>query len=433
MKKRFARFIHAYFGDALDLRVRVFNILALAGCAISLVEGIVNHLADAGVGETLSVLATAVLSAGLMVFAQRTQRYKLCYLITIVGVFVGLFGYLYFEMGGYLGGVPMLFIFAIVFTVFMLEGWTMLLVTAAELAIYTGLFIIAYRKPELIHALPTQSSYFVNHLTDFLMVSLVLAAAMYAQVRLYRAQQRRVDEQNAVLVQINQAKTRFLANTSHEMRTPLTVISVNIQTIMGLLKRMDGVSEDMETQELLRDAQAEIMRLSRMVGGMLSLNFMADSMEKVRLDYSVLLDNSAEMLRLLIAKQENELAVEIADGLTVFGIADLLSQVVINLIQNANTHTKGGVIRLCAAAAAGKITVTVSDNGSGISPEMLPHVFERGVTEGGTGIGLFLCKTVVESHGGTIWLDSTAGVGTTVTFTLPVYQGQYGGEADATE
>jgi signal transduction histidine kinase len=76
---------------------------------------------------------------------------------------------------------------------------------------------------------------------------------------------------------------------------------------------------------------------------------------------------------------------------------------------------------------SGKITITVKDNGSGIAPELLPHVFERGVTKGGSGVGLFLCKTVVESHGGIIQIESEEGAGTAVTFTLPVYQGQYGG------
>ena len=99
---------------------------------------------------------------------------------------------------------------------------------------------------------------------------------------------------------------------------------------------MNGVSDDEETQELLRDAQSEIMRLSRMVGSMLSLNSVADSTEKVKLDYSALLNNTAEMLQLLITKQENKLETEISSGLTVFGNADLLSQVVINLLQNAN-------------------------------------------------------------------------------------------------
>ncbi|WP_206458735.1 sensor histidine kinase [Anaerovorax sp. IOR16] len=402
MKNRIPKFIHTYFDTALDLRVRIFNVLALAGGIVSLIEGLVNLFSGAGAMETLSVLATAVLSAGLMVYAQRTQKYKPCYLVTILVIFIGLFGYLFFQMGGYHGGVPLLFIFSVVFTVFMLEGRIMFLVAALELALYSAMYVCAYRWPDSIVALATERAYFINHLTDFLMVSIALGTTMYAQVRLYRAQQRRVDEQNAVLAQVNQAKTQFLANTSHEMRTPLTVISVDIQIVMGLLQRMDGVTEDAEVQDILQDAQAEIMRLSRMVGGMLSLNAIADSTEKNKTNFSALLGNTVEMMRLLLAKQGNELVAEIPHELTVFGNADLLSQVVINLLQNANAHTKNGTISLEAAANGGEVTVTVRDNGSGIAPALMPHVFERGISDGGTGFGLFLCKTVVESHGGKI-------------------------------
>lgn len=170
------------------------------------------------------------------------------------------------------------------------------------------------------------------------------------------------------------------------------------------------------------------MHLSRMVGGMLSLNSITDRTEKSKTDFSVLLNNTADMLRLFFIRQGNELISDVSDDLTVYGNADLLSQVIINLLQNANTHTKSGVIKLQASKDDGKLTVTVSDNGSGIPQQLLPHVFERGVTDGGTGVGLFVCKTVVESHGGTIHIESDGSSGTKVIVTLPVYQGQYGDE-----
>lgn len=428
MKERLICLFRIYFSSTLDLRVRIFNILALAGCVGAIVIGIVNGFSGAGFPAILIDVVAAALSAGLLYYSYRTQRYRHCYLVTIVVIFLGLFPYLFFTMGGYHGGIPMFFIFAVVFTVFMLEGKLAVVVTVFELALYSGLLLYSYKNPDSITTFPAESGLFISNLSDMLVVGISLSTTMYAQVRLYRAQQRRLDEQNAVLAQSNLAKTRFLANTSHEMRTPLTVISVDIQTVMGLLKRMDGVSDDTEMQVLLQDAQAEIMRLARMVGGMLSLNSITDSTEKSKTNFTALLNNTTDMLRLLITRQENELISDVSDGLTVYGNADLLSQVIINLLQNANSHTKSGEIKLQASVDDGKITVKVSDNGSGISPQLLPHVFERGVTDGGTGLGLFLCKTVVESHGGAIHIESGESAETTVIFTLPVYQGQYGGE-----
>ena len=142
-------------------------------------------------------------------------------------------------------------------------------------------------------------------------------------------------------------------------------------------------------------------------------------------------ENDESFFNLLIpniydVSEENELEVSVEEGMEVFADADLVSQVLVNLLQNANTHTQGGRIEVRAFLKDGKYQVEITDNGSGIAPELLPHVFERGVSDGGTGFGLFLSKSVVESHHGKIWIESRQGEGTKVSFVLPVYEGQRG-------
>ena len=433
MKNILKQFMNTYFSQALDLRVRLFNVLVSVSAIFCLMIALVNALAGIGpVGVLVDLVASAFCYA-LLRYASLSGRARICHLIFIIGSFFILFPYLFFRMGGYYGGLPAFLVFAVVFTVFMLEGKTALLVTVLELVLYIGMYIYAYRNPEAVTTFPDPKGFFISNVMDLSIVSVALGVTMYAQVRLYRRQQQKLDEQNAVLAEANRAKTEFLANASHEMRTPLTVISVNIQVVSGILKHMGEASLDPKAAELLSDAQSEIMRLARMVGGMLTLASISESTEKSRTDLTVLLQSTADMLRLLLAKRGNELEIEISDGLTVFGDADLLSQVAVNLIQNAHAHTEHDIIRLCARKESGTITVMVNDNGSGIPSGLLPHVFERGVSgkdgaDGGTGFGLFLCKTVVESHGGRIWAESEYGKGTAVHFTLPVYEGQYGGE-----
>lgn len=99
-----------------------------------------------------------------------------------------------------------------------------------------------------------------------------------------------------------------------------------------------------------------------------------------------------------------------------------------NILQNVAAHTRQGDVTLRAGKVGHEVLVTVKDTGDGISAELLPHVFERGVSTGGTGFGLYLCKTVVESHGGRIWIESAPGSGTVVNLALPTYEGQFGGE-----
>jgi signal transduction histidine kinase len=215
------------------------------------------------------------------------------------------------------------------------------------------------------------------------------------------------------------------------MRTPLTVISGNIQRVTQTLEDMGKAVKDQEAVQLLAAAQSEIMRLARMVGGMLTLASINEETQRSRANFTTIIQSTADMLLLILEKRGNRLETEVEEDFYVFCNRDLLTQVIMNLIQNANDHTMNDTILLCVIRDGGTLTVTVSDNGAGISSDLLPRVFERGVSgkEGGTGYGLFLCKTVVESHGGRIWMENGSnggGQGTSVYFTLPVYEGQYG-------
>ncbi|MDR0380641.1 MAG: HAMP domain-containing histidine kinase [Oscillospiraceae bacterium] len=424
------RFIARYFSPRLDFRVKLFNVLAIGGIAISFCVAVLGAVIDSGPVNVVTNLGIMALSFLLLTVSRRTGRYQLCYMISIAVIFMCLFPVLFFSAGGYHSGMPAFFVFAVAFTVSMLEGKNAIFFSVAELALYIAICIVAYLHPETVHFFETESDVFLDVIVAFTAVSVVLGICMFFHFRLYNDQQRRLDEQNAVLAQISRGKTEFLANTSHEMRTPLTVISVDIQKVMYILEDMGKTADDPEATRLLADAQSEIMRLSRMVGGMLTLASISENPERRKTDFTALLQSASDILALFLQKRNNEVKTEIAEDLTVFGDSDLLSQVIVNLIQNAHAHTENDAVLLRAVPDRGKIMVTVSDNGAGIAPDLLPRVFERGVSGGGgTGVGLHLCKTVVESHGGEIWIDSEPGKGTAVYFTVPVYGGQYGGGA----
>lgn len=418
------KFRETYFSPEIDLSARVFFVLVIASMLFCLIITAVNFAAGVGTIGVAVDLASAVFCALILWYARTSRRIRQCQLITIVCVFFGLFPYLYFRMGGYHGGFTAFLIFAVVYTVFMLEGWLAFGITVLELLFYTGLYVVSYRHPFLVSDFSAEKDYLRSNIMDFLIVGATLCVTMYVQVRLYRKQQQRLHQQNQLLAQASRSKTEFLANASHEMKTPLTVASVNIQTVMRMLNHM-GESNP-ETTELLADAQEEIMGLARMVSGMLSMASLSESTEKKRCSLTAILKNSTDMLRLLFRKKENELEVSVEEGMEVFADADLISQVLVNLLQNANTHTQGGRIEVRAFLKDGKYQVEITDNGSGIAPELLPYVFERGVSDGGTGFGLFLSKSVVESHHGKIWIESRQGEGTKVSFVLPVYEGQRG-------
>lgn len=427
--KRFLSLIGSRFLDKrLDFRVRLFNVLAMGGTTISLAMVLVGILTNAGLGNIVANCFSAALSYALLCYSQRTGRYQLCYFITIVAIFLVLFPIMFFTAGGYHSGMPSFFVFAVAFTILMLEGKKAIVISLVEMVLYLAICLIAFHYPTLVKALNTEQHLLADVMVGFVSVSAVLGTMLYLHFKLYNEQQKKLDSQNHLLERASRAKTEFLSNTSHEMRTPLTVISVNIQTVAEILEDMDETVKDLEAAELLQNAQQEIMRLARMVGGMLNLASMSENTGKQAVNLSTLLHSSAEMFSLHLQKQGNVLNADIAGGLNVFGNADLLAQVVANLLQNAAVYTEQGEITLRAEKTGREILVTVTDTGAGISAELLPCVFDRGVSTGGTGFGLYLCKTVVESHGGRIWIESTQGSGTTATFVLPTYEGQFGGE-----
>jgi len=424
----FYRIIGKYFASQLEFRVRLFHVLAMGGILISFLMVIISVINYTGILPIIANSVSTLLSFSLLVYSYRSGKYQLCYMITIIIIFFGFFTMLFFSSAGYHGGMPAFFIFAIVFTVFMLEGRKALFFTACEIIYYTVLCVIAYYHPELVTVFETEAEIVIDISVSAITVSMVLGLCLYLHFRLYNIQQKKLDEQNDILAQGNRMKTEFLANASHEMRTPLTVTSVNVQTVMEILEDLENTTIDEDALKLLGNAQNEIMRLSRMVGGMLTLASMSETTDRQKLDFTALLNNGIEMMRLNIGKRGNIIETDIESGLYIFGNADLITQVFTNVLQNAGTHTERGVLSVKAKKTGHEINIEIHDTGKGIAPEMLEHVFERGISTGGTGYGLYLCKTVIESHSGKIWIESELDKGTSVYYVLPVYEGQYGGD-----
>lgn len=233
--------------------------------------------------------------------------------------------------------------------------------------------------------------------------------------------QRELDETNRLLDRLNDMKTYFLSNISHEMKTPLTVMSANAQLTKTLVET--GAGQD-EIFHNLDTVSREAERLARMVNSMLDLSSTQEThAEMEQLDITPLLRASADVYRSLLEKNGNRLEVDLAPKLPVVsGDADMLTQVVLNLLANANHHTRGGKVALSSRVEEDGVRVTVADTGEGIAADVLPHVFERHVSDqsdGGSGLGLAICRSIIEKHGGHIQLESAKGRGTTVCFYLP--------------
>jgi signal transduction histidine kinase len=226
-----------------------------------------------------------------------------------------------------------------------------------------------------------------------------------------------------------QAQRDFLANVSHDLRTPLTSIQGFSQAIV------EGVTSDPESaQRAAQIIHDEAGRMNRMVESLLDLA----RIEAGQLDFkahavalSDLLQNVGDSLSVKARDKGLGLTLEIPPGLPrIAGDGDRLAQVFVNLLDNAVKHTPaGGQITLRAETDPNGVTIAVQDTGVGIPPDDLPRVFERfyqvdksrkSDRRSGMGLGLAITKQIVEAHGGVIQVASALGKGTTFTVWLPL-------------
>jgi signal transduction histidine kinase len=232
-------------------------------------------------------------------------------------------------------------------------------------------------------------------------------------------------EANEQLTIHDKLQREFINIAAHELRTPL-------QPILGLSQILESKlgerSEEMKViarnaRRLERLAQ-DILDVSRIESGALSLNIQTIDLDEVI--SSVIIDyrnNLADVSRTENAKKEKVKINYEPKKLMVKGDMERIQRVISNLINNALRFTKEGEIIVKTQVIDGLAKIIVKDTGTGINPEIMPRLFQKFVTksEKGTGLGLFISKSIIEAHGGTMWAENNAdGKGATFTFTLPI-------------
>jgi two-component system OmpR family sensor kinase/two-component system sensor histidine kinase BaeS len=233
------------------------------------------------------------------------------------------------------------------------------------------------------------------------------------------------NEMAATLDRQEELRRQLVADVAHELRTPLSVMRVEIEALQ------DGLAEP--TPETIASLGEEVALLGRLVEDLRLLSLMDAGQLHLQFQPVDPVEAAQKVVQQVAMSAERKgVALEIAvpAGLpAAHADPDRLQQVLLNLIHNALRHTPaGGTVHLSAQAVEGFLHLEIADTGEGIAPEELPHIFERffrtdtsrARSSGGTGLGLSIVRGLVEAMGGRIWAESAVGTGTTVRFTLPV-------------
>jgi two-component system sensor histidine kinase KdpD len=228
-----------------------------------------------------------------------------------------------------------------------------------------------------------------------------------------------------VRAETERVRSALLASISHDLRTPLAIMTGASSTLAERGERMSADERRALAQSIYEQARdmseqvVKILQMTRLQAGAMALQRDWDSIGEIA---------EAVLRRLHERLAGHRVIVELAGDLPLVRVdASLIEQALGNLLENAARHTPPGtLIRLRARSGAGELVVSVEDFGPGLSDEALERVFakfQRGSPEaaaGGMGLGLSICRAIIELHGGRAWAEALPGGGTAFRFSLPL-------------
>lgn len=429
---RFIKNLKEYIApENAEMQVIAFNILALCGVIVSIIIGCINIISEHNYIGAAADFAGAITSMALIVYCRKSGNYKMAMILTVFIVFIGIFTFLYIIQGGYHSGIPSFFIFGVVFTAFLLDGATAVVLIILELIWYVSLGLYSYYHPLTLNH--DEEYYVTRVIRDMVLVALSLAITMYFQIRVYRRKQQELNVAILAADEANRAKSDFLAKMSHDIRTPLN-------TIMAMNELIVSNTSSAKIREWVNDSNVSGRILISLIDDMLDLTKIeAGRMKLLEQPWNtkMLFDEIAKSWKLQTDKKRLQFEYVLEDTLPelLIGDEEAIRKITNNLLSNAIKYTKQGKVRL-EVRWNQELEIIVSDTGNGIAPEYLDIIFkpfERGVQEiyretSGSGLGLAIVKELTDALGGSIDCESVLNKGTSFKVVIPQAEMSYSGD-----
>ncbi len=429
----FQQLIGRYFGENVSNERRVFNIIHVISVIGIAFSTILVYIYIPGVVPFYITIGTVVL--GMLTFFEgnRTGNLRIpVFIMSLIFNFV-FFTTIYLGYGRLVCVIPIYFIFGLLYSVLMIDDKWGLILVSLQTVFYLGL--IVYASSIQINPLIEGQESVMDYSGVF--VAILVAGvfgglAVRSRIRMQEQERERADRMHEKIMEDYLSKDVFLINMSHEIRTPMNAIvgTVNLLLDQNVSDRVkDSVYNILNSCNALLSITNELMDISKADSEHIPIN-------NTRYDFGDLLLEIINMIAVRLMNTGVNLYVEIAEDVPRFMYGDVskLRQLFINILNNAVKYTKAGRIRLrisCKDRIGDTLTlcVDVEDTGIGIKEENMSKLFsayerfQEGDAETrnieGTGLGLPICKEILDKLGGDIRVKSEYRVGSTFSFFLP--------------
>jgi signal transduction histidine kinase len=297
------------------------------------------------------------------------------------------------------------------------------------LAINIFILLIQFYRPDLITNFPSETDRWIDNFLTLLYSSFFIYLIMRFVHKNYNLERLKVEKSELKLSQLNADKDHFISILGHDLKSPFN-------NILGFSEILNDEIENLNKEEI-KDIAKNIHKSAQITNNLLDEILLWARTQQGKIPFNPIYisfeDICMNILEILnpIANAKNiTINYPAKDPINVYADNDMLKTVMRNIVSNAIKFTNtGGTISITAKQKKSSVTISVSDNGIGITPENLTKLFNISdvitttgtAKETGTGLGLLLCKEFVEKHGGKIWVESEVGKGSDFKFTLPKF------------
>jgi signal transduction histidine kinase len=421
MKKRFRGFLDRYiFTDSLNFEASVLNLICIVG-TFALFASAVGHVVENSKNIMMYVKIIMIVAAiALFVFCNRFAQHGNGRWLAIVGFCDVLFPMVFIANGGSQSGIAAYFVLTMVLIVLLSDGVRFYVFMGTHICIIAACYLAERYMRDIVMPINTFQHY-ADNLISIIVSGIFIGFVIKGLSELFVRASKRADA-------ASKAKSEFLAQMSHEMRTPLNAII----GISSILANSDDMGQHMDGMKKIGAASAHLLGVINDILDMSKIE--ADQLELLSepFDFSLMLDDVAMVMNDNIERKRLVFEMEVDSSIPRYlrGDRQRLSQVVANLLSNAVKFTPDeGKIRLKAWLESRNsdscaMRIAISDTGIGISDEQKSRLFssfeqaDNSVSRkyGGIGLGLSISTRVVDMMGGRIWVESEPGSGSVFTF-----------------